>query len=288
MRLQRCARGAAKSASPHARRPPPPPPPQAALPTPRGGQEGAQQQQQQQRRELQDLQQEATPTLSARLTAPAPSAAAAQPASADSDSDGVVGGVQDASLTERVHQHWHELPARYKVVLATSASFVVCNMDKVWQRCLLCPVPGVDTPPPCAHLHLLWLAACLQVNISVAIVPMAQEFHWSPTVAGLVQSSFFWGYLLSQVQCGAVQCSAGWRAIKAIRLPPLLTSCLMVVTCWAVRHCCHCCCCCRCQAAWQRRGSAAAACCPPAYSFGLRPRQVREATITAVADCSAG
>ena len=143
-------------------------------------------------------------------------------------------------------------------------------------------------PPPCAHLHLLWLAACLQVNISVAIVPMAQEFHWSPTVAGLVQSSFFWGYLLSQVQCGAVQCSAGWRAIKAIRLPPLLTSCLMVVTCWAVRHCCHCCCCCRCQAAWQRRGSAAAACCPPAYSFGLRPRQVREATITAVADCSAG
>jgi ACS family sodium-dependent inorganic phosphate cotransporter len=33
------------------------------------------------------------------------------------------------------------------------------------------------------------------VNISVAIIPMAQDFGWSPTVAGLVQSSFFYGAL---------------------------------------------------------------------------------------------
>ncbi len=32
-----------------------------------------------------------------------------------------------------------------------------------------------------------------KVNISVAIIPMAQDFGWSPTVAGLVQSSFFYG-----------------------------------------------------------------------------------------------
>ena len=31
------------------------------------------------------------------------------------------------------------------------------------------------------------------MNISVAIIPMAQDFGWSPTVAGLVQSSFFYG-----------------------------------------------------------------------------------------------
>lgn len=37
------------------------------------------------------------------------------------------------------------------------------------------------------------------MNISVAIIPMAQDFGWSPTIAGLVQSSFFYGYLLSQV-----------------------------------------------------------------------------------------
>ena len=39
----------------------------------------------------------------------------------------------------------------------------------------------------------------MQVNISVAIIPMAQDFGWSPTVSGLVQSSFFWGYALSQI-----------------------------------------------------------------------------------------
>ncbi len=36
-------------------------------------------------------------------------------------------------------------------------SFVICNMDKV--------------------------------NISVAIIPMAQDFGWSPTISGLVQVS---------------------------------------------------------------------------------------------------
>ena len=38
--------------------------------------------------------------------------------------------------------------------------------------------------------------------MSVAILPMAQEFGWSPSVAGLVQSSFFWGYMLSQIPAG--------------------------------------------------------------------------------------
>lgn len=40
----------------------------------------------------------------------------------------------------------------------------------------------------------MW-CTCAQdkVNISVAIIPMAQDFGWSPTVAGLVQSSFFYG-----------------------------------------------------------------------------------------------
>lgn len=43
-------------------------------------------------------------------------------------------------------------------------------------------------------LSAMW-CTCAQdkVNISVAIIPMAQDFGWSPTVAGLVQSSFFYG-----------------------------------------------------------------------------------------------
>lgn len=39
----------------------------------------------------------------------------------------------------------------------------------------------------------------MQVNMSIAILPMSAEFNWSPTTVGLVQSSFFWGYLLTQV-----------------------------------------------------------------------------------------
>ena len=43
-----------------------------------------------------------------------------------------------------------------------------------------------------------------KVNISVAIIPMAQDFGWSPTVSGLVQSSFFYGYALTQIPGGYV------------------------------------------------------------------------------------
>jgi hypothetical protein len=39
----------------------------------------------------------------------------------------------------------------------------------------------------------------LQVNMSIAILPMSAEFGWNPQTVGLIQSSFFWGYLLTQV-----------------------------------------------------------------------------------------
>lgn len=52
-----------------------------------------------------------------------------------------------------------------------------------------------------------------KVNISVAIIPMAQDFGWSPTVAGLVQSSFFYGYLLSQIPGGYVSSLLGGRRV---------------------------------------------------------------------------
>jgi hypothetical protein len=35
--------------------------------------------------------------------------------------------------------------------------------------------------------------------MSIAILPMSAEFNWSPATVGLIQSSFFWGYLLTQV-----------------------------------------------------------------------------------------
>ncbi|CAL5334049.1 unnamed protein product [Camellia sinensis] len=40
------------------------------------------------------------------------------------------------------------------------------------------------------------------VNMSIAILPMSQEYNWNPATVGLIQSSFFWGYLLTQVAGG--------------------------------------------------------------------------------------
>jgi len=79
---------------------------------------------------------------------------------------------------------WDALPSRYKVVLGASMSFVICNMDKV--------------------------------NMSVAIIPMAQDFGWSPSVSGLVQSAFFWGYILSQLPGGYLTSRHGGRKVMPI------------------------------------------------------------------------
>ncbi|CAH9138638.1 unnamed protein product [Cuscuta epithymum] len=61
-------------------------------------------------------------------------------------------------------------PKRWVIVLLCFSAFLLCNMDRV--------------------------------NMSIAILPMAAEFHWSPTTVGLIQSSFFWGYLLTQIAGG--------------------------------------------------------------------------------------
>lgn len=41
-----------------------------------------------------------------------------------------------------------------------------------------------------------------RVNMSIAILPMAEQFGWDTATIGIVQSSFFWGYLLTQVLGG--------------------------------------------------------------------------------------
>eukprot|EP00959_Pyramimonas_sp_CCMP1952_P474321 9503255-Pyramimonas_sp.AAC.1 len=58
------------------------------------------------------------------------------------------------------------LPRRWRVAGGMSLAFVLCNMDKV--------------------------------NMSIALIPMANEFGWSATEKGLVASTFFWGYTLTQ------------------------------------------------------------------------------------------
>lgn len=49
----------------------------------------------------------------------------------------------------------------------------------------------------------------LQVNMSVAVIPMAKELGWTATERGLVSSSFFWGYSLTQIPAGWVSTRIG-------------------------------------------------------------------------------
>ncbi|KAL6785920.1 PHT4D [Auxenochlorella protothecoides x Auxenochlorella symbiontica] len=59
---------------------------------------------------------------------------------------------------------------RWTIVSLCFVAFMLCNMDRV--------------------------------NMSIAILPMAEQYGWSSMTTGLVQSSFFWGYLLTQVAGG--------------------------------------------------------------------------------------
>eukprot|EP00252_Welwitschia_mirabilis_P022890 TRINITY_DN6324_c0_g1_i1.p1 TRINITY_DN6324_c0_g1~~TRINITY_DN6324_c0_g1_i1.p1 ORF type:complete len:592 (-),score=91.91 TRINITY_DN6324_c0_g1_i1:472-2247(-) len=63
-----------------------------------------------------------------------------------------------------------EFPKRWQIVSLCFFAFLLCNMDRV--------------------------------NMSIAILPMASEFKWSPATVGVVQSSFFWGYLVTQIVGG--------------------------------------------------------------------------------------
>lgn len=77
-------------------------------------------------------------------------------------------------VKEEVQQlsNWWEqqLPKRWTIVLLCFSAFLLCNMDRV--------------------------------NMSIAILPMSAEFNWNSTTMGLIQSSFFWGYLLTQIAGG--------------------------------------------------------------------------------------
>jgi ACS family sodium-dependent inorganic phosphate cotransporter len=59
---------------------------------------------------------------------------------------------------------------RWTILAMCFVAFLLCNMDRV--------------------------------NMSIAILPISQQYGWSSTTIGLVQSSFFWGYLLTQVAGG--------------------------------------------------------------------------------------
>lgn len=56
-----------------------------------------------------------------------------------------------------------------------------------------------------------------QVNMSVAIIPLAKEFDWSASDKGLVGSAFFWGYTLTQIPGGLLAKSLGGATVRLAR-----------------------------------------------------------------------
>lgn len=76
----------------------------------------------------------------------------------------------DTVLVGGVSAWWQQFPKRWTIVVLCFFSFLLCNMDRV--------------------------------NMSIAILPMSAEYGWSPATVGLIQSSFFWGYLLTQILGG--------------------------------------------------------------------------------------
>ena len=79
---------------------------------------------------------------------------------------------------------WGGIPRRYVVVFLAFLSVFICYIDRV--------------------------------NISVAIIPMAEELGWDYTTTGWVLSSFFVGYLLLQIVGGRLADRMGGRLVLGI------------------------------------------------------------------------
>ncbi|EFJ45872.1 hypothetical protein VOLCADRAFT_105756 [Volvox carteri f. nagariensis] len=95
----------------------------------------------------------------------------------------VVAATADRDVGQDVQLRGQEVGwrKRWTVVGLCFVAFVLCNLDRV--------------------------------NMSIAILPMAEQFGWSTTTMGLVQSSFFWGYLLTQILGGVLADRWGGKSV---------------------------------------------------------------------------
>ena len=95
-----------------------------------------------------------------------------------------------------------------------------------------CRCSSIVTPSPSPGSSTgwqSWQALCkgvqgarLQVNMSVAVIPMAEELGWSALDRGLVNSAFFWGYSLTQIPAGWVSTKCG----TLLRHPVVCDACV--------------------------------------------------------------
>ncbi|XP_068644324.1 sodium-dependent phosphate transport protein 1, chloroplastic-like [Aristolochia californica] len=101
-----------------------------------------------------------------------------------SDSVKVTDTLTESVLTEEspgILPWWEQFPKRWVIVILCFSAFLLCNMDRV--------------------------------NMSIAILPMSAEYNWNPATVGLIQSSFFWGYLLTQIAGGIWADTVGGKLV---------------------------------------------------------------------------
>lgn len=110
----------------------------------------------------------------------------------------------DFSFFEREKSEWLTFLSseRAKVVAMVALAMALCNADRV--------------------------------VMSVAIVPMSAAHGWSQSFAGVVQSSFLWGYLLSPIPGGALADRYGGKAVMAWGVA--IWSLATLLTPWAASH----------------------------------------------------
>lgn len=82
----------------------------------------------------------------------------------------------------------------------------------------------------------LALALCNadRVVMSVAVVPLSQSRGWSQSFAGVVQSSFLWGYLISPIAGGTLVDYYGGKVVMACGVA--LWSMATFLTPWAAEN----------------------------------------------------
>lgn len=62
-----------------------------------------------------------------------------------------------------------------------------------------------------AAAYVVWTMC--KVNMSVAILPMAQQYGWDPPTVGVIQGALFWGYAFSQIPGGFLATRYGGKRV---------------------------------------------------------------------------
>ena len=124
------------------------------------------------------------------------------------------------------------IPQRWLLVAATSAAFVLCNMDKVRHPCARRGAQAAVWGgfAPAGAQPAVFCAVCAhrrpprrQVNMSVALIPMAAEFGWSGAEKGLVRRVW-------RACCGG-RCRASYRSLDHAASAPAPRT-----RCWAANR----------------------------------------------------